>query len=99
MQVVFVSSYLGSSPPILSSLPLPLPEPHLRLQLSASLRSYLPASLHPRRPSPLSVRTCSRASGDEAPKCLIPDGLVVRTEWAGLLVLVHRLQQLQRNVT
>lgn len=54
----------------------------------------LPPSPPPSLVSPLSVLTCSRGSGDEAPKCLLPDGLVVRAVRAGLSVLVHRLQQL-----
>lgn len=69
----------------------------LCLPVSLSLSTGLPPpSPLPSLSSPLSVRTCSRGSGDEAPKCLLPDGLVVRAVRAGLPVLVHRLQQLQR---
>ncbi|KAF3694269.1 hypothetical protein EXN66_Car009945 [Channa argus] len=66
---------------------------YLSLGLGLFYRSSPPPSIPPS--SPLSVRTCSRGSGDEAPKCLLPDGLVVRAVRAGLPVLVHRLQQLQ----
>lgn len=74
------------------------PSPSVSVALSVYLSppaSPFP-SIHALPCSPLSVRTCSRGSGDEAPKCLLPDGLVVRAVRAGLPVLVHRLQQLQR---
>ncbi|XP_061541081.1 alpha-1,3-mannosyl-glycoprotein 4-beta-N-acetylglucosaminyltransferase B isoform X6 [Phycodurus eques] len=71
------------------------------LSLLVSRFSTPPPSLHPSLSLSLSlsVRTCSRCcrGGDEVPKCVLLDAVAVGPVRVGLVVLVHRLQQLRRR--